>query len=71
MRHKMYIIRLFRPQGPQIGDKSDWLLLSRNLNVLKIPAYADHVAPMPPARSALLWTDDYSNLFKVLRGRGQ
>jgi len=67
MRHKMYIIRLWKPQGPLIGDTSDWLLLSRNLNVLKIPAFADHLAAMPPARSALLWTDDYSNLFKVLR----
>jgi len=70
-RHKMYIIHLWKPEGPQIGDKTNWLLLSRNLNVLKIPAYADHVAPMPPGRSALLWTDDYSNLFRVLRVRGQ
>jgi len=69
-RHKVYIIRLWKPQGPQMGDKTDWLLLSRNLKVLTIPAFADHVARMPSATEALLWTDDYSNLFRVLRARG-
>jgi hypothetical protein len=70
MRHKMYIIRLYRPEGTQIGDKSDWLLLSRSFKVLANPAFAEHVATMPPAKAALLWTDDYSNLFKVLRKSG-
>jgi hypothetical protein len=70
-RHKMYIIRLWKPQATQLDGTSDWVLLSRNLKVLTIPAFADHVARMPSAKMALLWTDDYSNLFRVLRVGGQ
>jgi hypothetical protein len=67
IRQKMYIIRLYKPEA---GLASDWVLLSRNPRVLEIPAFADHIASMPSADATLRWTDDYSNLFQILGGRG-
>lgn len=46
--------------------KSDWVLLSPNSAVLETPGFRA-VDSGRPTSSAALWTDDYSNLFKVLR----
>jgi hypothetical protein len=29
--------------------------------------FGDRIAPMPPPEKAILWTDDYSNLFQILK----
>lgn len=51
-----------------LSNYSDWVLLSSNerfLNSLLTPA--ETKSSRPPASSISLWTDDYSNLFQVLR----
>jgi hypothetical protein len=60
-------VRLHKGHSTDMGERSDWILLSKNPNALAIAAFHDHLDSMPPADSKLVWTDDYSNLFAVLR----
>ena len=46
---------------------SDWILLARNDHVLGEPGIAAHLNPINSIRKVALWTDDYSNLFQLLR----
>jgi len=46
---------------------SDWVLLSRNDRVLSQPEIAAHLDSLDAARRVRPWTDDYSNLFQLLR----
>jgi hypothetical protein len=48
-------------------DVSDWILLSADPAVLGIPALAASGHPIELTHPALLWTDDYSNLYSLLR----
>ena len=48
------------------GDRtSRWILLSRRESVLDDPGLREHAAK--PQSERVLWTDDFSNLFEVLR----
>jgi spermidine synthase len=60
-------VRLHKPHGADIADKSDWILLSRDPSALAINSFQGHLDPLPPEDTKMLWTDDFSNLFKVLR----
>jgi len=44
---------------------SDWILLSANPQILSLAAKYSH--PLYSSKSIPVWTDDYSNLFQVLR----
>jgi hypothetical protein len=46
---------------------SRWILLARNPAILQLPNLAEKSRPVRLAKHPLLWTDDYSNLFQVLR----
>lgn len=46
---------------------SDWVLVARNDHVLGQAEIAAHLRPLDSVREVRLWTDDYSNLFEVLR----
>jgi spermidine synthase len=46
---------------------SDWVLLSRNDRVLGEPDIAAHLRSLDSGRKVRLWTDDYSNLFQILK----
>jgi hypothetical protein len=48
-------------------EVSDWILLSADPSVLGIPALTANGHSIELARPALLWTDDYSNLYSLLR----
>jgi len=53
--------------GPLSGT-SDWMLLARNPEVLRVPAIAKASSPLnAPSASLRMWTDDYSNLFQSLK----
>jgi len=56
---------------PGKGDEnypSIWMLLGRYLDVLETPALLSAARPMKNYVShARLWTDDYSNLFQILK----
>ena len=41
--------------------------MSRNDRVLGQPEIAAHLKPIDPQKKAQLWTDDYSNLFELIR----
>jgi hypothetical protein len=60
-------VRLHKPHSADIADKSDWILLARNPNALAIDSFQGHLDSLPPPDHTMLWTDDFSNLFKVLR----
>ncbi len=46
---------------------SDWILLARNNSVLGRAEVASKLKPLRSRRSVRLWTDDYSNLFQILK----
>ena len=46
---------------------SDWVLLSSDNAVLNEPAIAGHLEPIDEARRIRPWTDDYSNLFQLMK----
>ncbi|MBZ5498642.1 MAG: fused MFS/spermidine synthase, partial [Acidobacteriia bacterium] len=51
-------------------DATDWVLLTANQQFLANPDFQKEVSPWKdPAPPQQLWTDDYSNLFSLLRER--
>lgn len=47
---------------------SSWVLLSRSSQVLKDPAICSAAqSPVSRSRPVRLWTDDFSNLFQILK----
>jgi hypothetical protein len=47
---------------------STWVLLARDAAILDIPAIRERAAERPQGSpSVRLWTDDYSNLFQLLK----
>ena len=65
--NRLAAVRLHKPHGADIADKSDWILLSRDPYALAINSFQDHLDSLPPPDPTMLWTDDFSNLFRVLR----
>jgi hypothetical protein len=53
------------PDGPLSYD-CWWGFLSRDRSILHFPALEKHQEPSSPEVSGALWTDDYSNLLKVV-----
>jgi len=50
------------------GFPSIWVLLARTPVSQSIPALQSHVTPYDgPAAPLRLWTDDFSNLFQILK----
>jgi len=50
------------------GSASHWILLSRDPALLEIPAIQDRAVDLDGYSTNLkLWTDDYSNLFQILK----
>lgn len=46
---------------------SDWVLLARNDKVMGLPEIASHLESRDRVRRVRPWTDDYSNLFQLLK----
>ena len=46
---------------------SDWVLLSDDPASLAKPELADHATPIEPRPDWRLWTDDFNNLWQVLK----
>jgi hypothetical protein len=50
------------------GYISHWILLTRDPALLEIPAIKVHTVDLSGYSTAIkLWTDDYSNLFQILK----
>jgi hypothetical protein len=58
-------------ENPADGDRASlslWMLLTRNQKFLEQSAIASRITPRPrDLKTVPLWTDDYSNLFQILR----
>jgi hypothetical protein len=52
--------------GPLVKP-GDWIILARNNSVLGRAAIASKLSPLDSRRKVRLWTDDYSNLFQILK----
>jgi SAM-dependent methyltransferase len=50
-----------------LASRSDWVLVSANRALLAQPRIADAATPIMPHPDWRLWTDDFNNLFQVLR----
>jgi hypothetical protein len=46
---------------------STWILLSADPQMLQLPGLSEKSTPVPLTHSPVLWTDDFSNLFQVIR----
>jgi hypothetical protein len=51
----------------RLTGTSDWVLLARNPSVLHQPAISANLKPLNDKARVRMWTDDYSNLFQILR----
>jgi hypothetical protein len=69
------VARRFNLRGASVHDvpasrmfaTSDWVLLSRNDGIFEQPDVAAHLRSLDSGRGVRLWTDDYSNLFQILK----
>ena len=48
---------------------SRWLLVSANPQMFSLPGLREYARPLPVSKTIPLWTDEYSNLFQILRNR--
>ena len=63
------IVQVDRPASSgRDSYSSEWILLTRNPALLEIPAIKSHAISFEGYTSPIkLWTDDYSNLFQILK----
>jgi SAM-dependent methyltransferase len=50
-----------------LANRSDWVLVSSNRQLLESPRIADASTPIEAHPEWRVWTDDFNNLFQVLR----
>lgn len=62
-------VRVHRDTSMEVEELSDWVMMSRNPKALDVAGFKGHIAPMPPANASVHWTDDYSNLFRLIKFR--
>jgi len=66
--YDLQIVSVNYPGDNLGGYATDWLLLTRDPALLEIPGIASHATDMSGYTTDLkLWTDDYSNLFQILK----
>jgi len=58
--------RVHQPAGALVKP-SDWIILARDDSFLGQARIASKLQPLDSRRSVGLWTDDYSNLFQILK----
>ncbi|MFZ3333499.1 MAG: hypothetical protein WA197_22865 [Candidatus Acidiferrales bacterium] len=63
------VARLHNRHSSDLGERSDWILLAKNPEALAYDSFRGHLDSMPATDPKLVWTDDYSDLFTVLRLR--
>jgi len=66
--HKLSMVRVNYAGDTKGGYASHWILLSRDPTVLQIPAIQERAVDLNGYSTDIkLWTDDYSNLFQILK----
>jgi spermidine synthase len=62
------IVEVDTSANDQGGFASEWLLLARDPALLNAPAIREKSLPLRDySNTVQLWTDDYSNLFQILK----
>jgi hypothetical protein len=51
----------------RLTQPSDWVLMARSSEVVEQPDIASHLIGLQIDPAVPLWTDDYSNLFQIMR----
>ena len=59
----------FQLHAVQVHQGSNWILLSANPAMLRLPKLAEKARPIVLEKGSILWTDNYSNLYQLLRLR--
>jgi len=66
--YDLQIVNVDYPGDDHGGYPTDWLLLTRYPALLEIPAIQVHAVDLSGYTTHIqLWTDDYSNLFQILK----
>ena len=65
--HGMRAVWIPDPGVDVLASKSDWVLVSNNTALLANPRIAGAATPIHERPDWRLWTDDFNNLFQVLR----
>lgn len=66
--HHLHMVSVSYPGDNMGGNPTDWLLLARDPALLDIPAIQAHAAELSGYTTDIqLWTDDYSNLFQIIK----
>jgi hypothetical protein len=68
-RNHLAAVLLCKPHSINLGERSDWVFLSSDPKALALDSFQGHIESLPGPDPKLLWTDDFSNLFRVLRLR--
>jgi hypothetical protein len=56
-----------RPQASGLTAPSDWVLVTRSAAFLEQPEIAGHTAPIVQRSGLPMWTDQFSNLFQIIK----
>jgi spermidine synthase len=66
--YDLSMVRVNYPGDSQGGYASHWILLAREPALLNIAAIQEHAVDLGGYSTTIkLWTDDYSNLFQILK----
>ena len=65
--HGLYMIHIADQGEDSLASRSDWLLLSTRRESLDYPALTEAATEVEVRKDWRLWTDDYNNLFQVLK----
>ncbi|HEY8607705.1 MAG TPA: fused MFS/spermidine synthase [Noviherbaspirillum sp.] len=63
----LHAVRIVDSGNDTTGHRTDWVLVSAQADILRRPAIRDAAAAIPAAPGLAVWTDDFNNLFEVLR----
>jgi hypothetical protein len=66
--YDLSMVRINYPGDSNGGYASHWILLARDPALLNIPAIQEHTVDLSSySTNVKLWTDNYSNLFQILK----
>ncbi|HKU84974.1 MAG TPA: fused MFS/spermidine synthase [Casimicrobiaceae bacterium] len=65
--HGMEAVWIKDDTSDSLASRSDWVLVSRNHELLAKPRIAEAARPIEPRPDVGVWTDDFNNLFQVIR----
>jgi hypothetical protein len=65
--HGMHAVLVYDDTSDGMTSVSDWVLLSDSKEALEAPQISEVAVPIEPRPNLKLWTDDFNNIFQVLK----